>query len=45
MKRNHVLISRIGRDDSVLKIRPPLAFRSEHADRLLDALKISLKEV
>jgi 4-aminobutyrate aminotransferase-like enzyme len=44
MRYNRVLISRIGRDDSVLKIRPPLAFRSEHADQLLDALKICLPQ-
>jgi 4-aminobutyrate aminotransferase-like enzyme len=45
MKSNHVLISRIGRDDSILKVRPPLAFRSEHADQLLDALSKSLRGV
>lgn len=38
MVRNRVLISRVGRDDEVLKIRPPLAFEREHADILLDKL-------
>ncbi|MBT2522552.1 aspartate aminotransferase family protein [Arthrobacter sp. ISL-28] len=45
MKSNKVLISRIGRDDSVLKIRPPLVFKSKHADQLLESLRLSLKEV
>lgn len=34
MKRRGVLISAIGRHDNVLKIRPPLAFRQEHAEQL-----------
>ncbi len=33
-----VLISRIGRHDEVLKIRPPLAFDREHAEILLEQL-------
>jgi 4-aminobutyrate aminotransferase-like enzyme len=42
MKKRHVLISRVGRDDEVLKIRPPLAFEREHADILLDKLFASI---
>lgn len=38
MYRDHVLISRIGRDDEVLKIRPPLAFERSDADILIDKL-------
>lgn len=38
MREHGVLISRIGRHDSVLKIRPPLPFGPEHADLLLATL-------
>lgn len=38
MKSEGVLISRVGRDDEVLKIRPPLAFKRNHADILLTKL-------
>jgi 4-aminobutyrate aminotransferase-like enzyme len=42
MKARGVLISRIGRDDNVLKMRPPLVFTREHADILLERLALSL---
>lgn len=45
MKRRRVLISRIGRDESVLKVRPPLAFGERELPILLDALEDSLSEV
>ncbi|WP_369131048.1 aspartate aminotransferase family protein [Modestobacter roseus] len=38
MVASDVLISRIGPDDDVLKIRPPLAFDDEHADLLVARL-------
>jgi 4-aminobutyrate aminotransferase-like enzyme len=38
MVARDVLISRSGRSDNVLKIRPPLAFDDEHAEILLDRL-------
>ncbi|WP_417527494.1 aspartate aminotransferase family protein [Marinomonas shanghaiensis] len=38
MRHHGVLISTIGPSDSVLKIRPPMPFKPEHADILLDAL-------
>lgn len=38
MRDNGVLISRIGREDNVLKMRPPLTFRREHADLLIETL-------
>lgn len=38
MKDKGVLISRVGRHDNVLKIRPPLPFSRAHADRLLETL-------
>lgn len=45
MKAKHVVISRIGRDDNVLKVRPPLAFSAAELPLLLDALGESLDEV
>lgn len=45
MKTKNVIISRIGRHDSVLKVRPPLAFGPEELPLLLDALDESLSEV
>ena len=38
MRDRGVLISRLGRFDNVLKLRPPLVFRQEHADLLLSTL-------
>ncbi|MCU4299054.1 aminotransferase class III-fold pyridoxal phosphate-dependent enzyme [Brevibacterium permense] len=45
MKAKHVIISRIGRNDSVLKVRPPLAFGPAELPLMLDALEESLGEV
>ncbi len=42
MRERGVLISRTGRDDNVLKIRPPLPFSVENADFLLATLDDSL---
>lgn len=38
MYKDHVLISRIGRDDNVLKVRPPLAVERKDIDLLIDKL-------
>ncbi len=38
LRRDGVLIGRTGKHEDVLKIRPPLAFRDEHADLLVGAL-------
>ncbi|MCA0347547.1 MAG: aspartate aminotransferase family protein, partial [Actinobacteria bacterium] len=38
MYRDGVLISRIGRNDEVLKIRPPLAFQASDAEILVTKL-------
>jgi len=38
MLKNKILISRIGRNGSVLKMRPPMPFTTEHADLLLATL-------
>ena len=38
MRRRGVLISRIGADNNVLKIRPPLVFEEQHLDMLVDRL-------
>ncbi|WGD37456.1 aminotransferase class III-fold pyridoxal phosphate-dependent enzyme [Lysinibacter sp. HNR] len=45
MKQRRVLISRIGRDDSVLKIRPPLTFGPQELPILCEALEASLQEI
>lgn len=42
MRERGVLISRTGRHDNVLKIRPPMPFGIEHADQLLAALDETL---
>lgn len=42
MRERGVLISRIGRQDNVLKMRPPLVFAREHADLLLEQLEQAL---
>lgn len=42
MRERGVLISRVGRDNNVLKMRPPLVFTREHADILLEQLEQSL---
>ena len=42
MRENGVLISATGPQGHVLKIRPPLIFRPEHVDRVLDALVSAL---
>lgn len=39
MRAARVLISRIGRHDNVLKMRPPLAFGQEHVGMFIDALQ------
>ncbi len=38
MRQSGVLISRIGRHDNILKMRPPMPFHREHADLLLATL-------
>ncbi len=45
MKQRKVLISRIGRDESVLKVRPPLAFGHEELPILLGALEETLSAI
>jgi len=42
MRRDGVLIGKIGKGGNVLKLRPPLVFKAEHADILLDALDRAL---
>ncbi|GAA3678022.1 aspartate aminotransferase family protein [Arthrobacter ginkgonis] len=43
MKTRGVLISRVGRHDNVLKMRPPMVFTREHADQLLEQLGLALE--
>ncbi|WP_207418259.1 aspartate aminotransferase family protein [Roseomonas haemaphysalidis] len=45
LRERRVLISASGPHANVLKIRPPLVFGREHADRFLDALDATLREV
>jgi 4-aminobutyrate aminotransferase-like enzyme len=45
MRERRVLISATGPRGNVLKIRPPLPFRAEHADQLLAALSDVLSDV
>jgi 4-aminobutyrate aminotransferase-like enzyme len=40
-----VLISRIGRHDNILKIRPPMPFSKQHADLLIDTLDAVLAQL
>ncbi len=42
MRENRVLVGREGPHGNVLKIRPPLAFKNEHANILVDALDKAL---
>ncbi|MBT2189248.1 aminotransferase class III-fold pyridoxal phosphate-dependent enzyme [Sphingobium nicotianae] len=44
MRDEGVLLSRIGHDDNILKIRPPMAFGCEHADFLIERLDKVLGE-
>lgn len=44
LRQHRILIGSTGRDSNVLKIRPPLVFEKEHADRLLEALDDVLSE-
>lgn len=45
MRRDRVLISASGPAASTLKIRPPLPFGEQHAERLLDALDRALSQL
>ena len=45
MKTKGVLISRVGRHDEVLKIRPPLAFEHKHAENLASKLLASIERL
>ena len=45
MRRKGVLISKIGRDEDVLKIRPPMVFEHEHVDLLVERLVASLEDL
>jgi 4-aminobutyrate aminotransferase-like enzyme len=42
LRDDGILIGRTGRGGNVLKIRPPLVFRDEHADVLVEALQRAL---
>ena len=43
LKEKGFLLSNAGALKNVLKVRPPLVFEKEHADRFLDAFKAVIK--
>jgi 4-aminobutyrate aminotransferase-like enzyme len=45
MKERHVLISKIGRHENVLKMRPPLAFGLDELPVFLQALGETLDQI
>jgi 4-aminobutyrate aminotransferase-like enzyme len=45
LRERRVLISAAGPHANVLKIRPPLVFQKEHADRFLEAMDATLAEL
>ncbi len=45
LRRRRVLISAAGPHGNVLKIRPPLVFRKEHADRFVSELDAALSQI
>jgi len=45
LRREGVLISKIGRYDNILKLRPPMPFKPEHADILLAALDKAFSQI
>jgi 4-aminobutyrate aminotransferase-like enzyme len=42
LRDDGIVIGRAGRDENVLKIRPPLVFLDEHAHMLLEAVSRAL---
>jgi 4-aminobutyrate aminotransferase-like enzyme len=42
LRDDGILIGRTGRDENVLKIRPPLVFSNEHANLLVEAVSRAL---
>ncbi len=44
MRRHGVLAGRIGRHMNIIKMRPPMPFSTDHADRAVDALQAALQE-
>lgn len=45
MKDNKILISKVGRHETVLKMRPPLVFNKSHAEQLLEGLEAALHSI
>jgi 4-aminobutyrate aminotransferase-like enzyme len=43
LKRRRILLGESGRDNDVLKVRPPLVFSRDDADRLLEGLSVVLE--
>ncbi len=45
MKDRGVLISKIGRFDNILKIRPPIVFSKQNSDQVLETLDDVLTQI
>lgn len=45
MRERGILIGTAGLNGNILKIRPPLCFKHEHADQLIDGMKATLSEL
>lgn len=43
LRERGVLIGRIGRHDNVLKMRPPLVFQRDHAELMLERVRLALE--
>ncbi|MDP9886224.1 4-aminobutyrate aminotransferase-like enzyme [Sinomonas atrocyanea] len=43
LRNRGVLIGRIGRHDNVLKMRPPIVFERQHAEIMLDRVRLALE--
>jgi 4-aminobutyrate aminotransferase-like enzyme len=45
LRDHHVLAGLTGPEGTVLKVRPPLIWREEHADQFIDALEAALNQI
>jgi 4-aminobutyrate aminotransferase-like enzyme len=45
LRDHHVLAGLTGPDGTVLKVRPPLIWREEHADQFIGALEAALTQI
>jgi 4-aminobutyrate aminotransferase-like enzyme len=45
MREQRILVGEEGRDGYILKLRPPLVFEKEHADKLVEGLDVCLTQL